>query len=238
MIISIIIPVFNEEKTIAEILKRVDKLTIPGTSKEVIIVNDNSTDSTPKKIKEFLQKGKKGFSYYSHKSNIGKGAAVITGINHSKGEFAIIQDADLEYDPEDIKRLVSKISEKNSVIYGTRLDRLPNFSKEESNPQFFLHFLGNRLLSLITSLLYGQWITDMETCYKLFPLYVARKIKLQSRGFEFEPEITAKLLKNGLKIREIPISTTPRGYRDGKKINTVRDGIKAVWTLLKYRFFD
>ncbi len=238
MKLSIIIPVFNEEKTILQVLNKIEKLVIPSVTKEIIIVNDASIDKTEEKIKQFLKKGKKNFSFYSHKKNLGKGAAVITGIKNAKGDFAVIQDADLEYNPQDISRLVSKISNDKSVIYGSRLNRLPNFSKEESRPQFFLHFLGNRFLSFITSILYGQWITDMETCYKLFPLIVAKKLTLNSWGFEFEPEITAKLLKNRLRIVEIPIITTPRGYEEGKKLNTVKDGIKAVWSLLKYRFID
>ena len=123
-------------------------------------------------------------------------------------------------------------------MYGTRLKRLPNFRKDERTPQFFIHYVGNKFLSLITSIIYLQWVTDMETCYKLFPKNAAANLKLKAKGFEFEPEITAKFLKRGHKIYEVPISTTPRGYNEGKKINTVKDGIKACWYLLKYRFTD
>ena len=126
----------------------------------------------------------------------------------------------------------------SKVVYGTRLNRLPSFSREERTPQFLLHYLGNKFLSLLTSILYGQWITDMETCYKLFPRKAVENMKLNARGFEFEPEITAKLLKKGYKILEIPISTKPRGYDEGKKLNTFRDGTIALWSLLKYRFVD
>lgn len=115
---------------------------------------------------------------------------------------------------------------------------MPDFSKDERRPLFLLHYFGNRFLSLLTSILYGQWLTDMETCYKLFPREAVRSMKLKSRRFDFEPEITAKLLKRGYKILEIPISTTPRGYEEGKKLNTAKDGTIALWTLLKYRFAE
>lgn len=140
---------------------------------------------------------------------------------------------------KDIEKLVKPILEgKSKVVYGTRLKRLPSFSKEERTPQFLLHYFGNKLLSLITSALYGQWITDMETCYKLFPRKAVENMKLNARGFEFEPEITAKLLKKGYKILEIPISTNPRGYDEGKKLSTLKDGPIALWSLIKYRFTD
>lgn len=238
MKLSIIIPVFNEEKTIQKVLGRVEELKLSKIEKEVIIVEDKSTDSTPTKISEFLEKGKNGFKYLQLKKNQGKGSAVRAGIYHATGDYIIIQDADLEYNPQDIGRIVSKIKSDNDVIYGTRLNRLPHFSKEEKTPQFLTHYIGNKFLSLMTSVLYGQWITDMETCYKLFPAKIARQMQLTSRGFELEPEITAKLMKRGYSIIEVPITTTPRGYKEGKKLHTVRDGIKAFWTLLKYRLTE
>jgi len=125
-----------------------------------------------------------------------------------------------------------------SVVYGTRLKRFPHFFKEEKKRLFILHYLGNRFLSFLTSIMYGQWITDMETCYKIFPKAAIKGMKLNAKGFEFEPEITAKLLKKGYKIIELPILTIPRGYDDGKKLHTFRDGGKALWSLLKYRFVD
>jgi hypothetical protein len=125
-----------------------------------------------------------------------------------------------------------------SVVYGTRLRRFPHLLNEEKKGLFLLHYLGNRSLSLITSVLYGQWVTDMETCYKIFPRTAVKNMRLNARGFEFEPEITAKLLKKKFKIVELPISTVPRGYDEGKKLNTVRDGIKALWALSKYRFIN
>jgi glycosyltransferase involved in cell wall biosynthesis len=231
MKLSIIVPVYNEEKTILEILKRLDELSIPKVIKEVIIVDDGSTDSTRKKLTKI-----KNAKVIRHDKNKGKGAAVKTGIKEASGDYIIIQDADLEYHPKYIKNLVSEIEGESSVVYGTRLNRLPHLNKEEKKHLFIFHYFGNRFLSLVTSVLYGRWITDMETCYKLFPKKAVEKMRINARGFEFEPEITAKLLKSGYKIKEVPIVATPRGYDQGKKLNTVRDGLKALWYLVKYRF--
>lgn len=238
MKLSIIIPVFNEERTILEILKRVSEVEILGIEKQIILVNDGSTDSTESIIQSRLNRNKiQNLKYIKHQKNQGKGAAVRTGIANATGDYIVIQDADLEYNPKDIGKLIKPvIGGTSKVVYGTRLKRLPSLSKEERTPQFLLHYVGNKFLSLLTSILYGQWITDMETCYKLFPLLAVDKMKLNARGFEFEPEITAKLLKRGYKILEIPISTKPRGYNEGKKLNTFKDGFIALWTLLKYRF--
>lgn len=239
MKLSIIIPIFNEEKTIVEMLKRVDELMLSGITKEIIVVNDGSTDKSQKKIEDFQKSAKTKIYFFSLPKNVGKGAAVIYGIHKATGEYIVIQDADLEYNPKEIKKLIDGLKKKSvSIMYGTRLKRLPHFGKEESRVQFLIHYLGNKFLSLVTSVLYGQWITDMETCYKLFPTRVAQNITLNAKGFEFEPEITAKFMKKGHKISEIPITTTPRGYDEGKKLHTVRDGVKALWTLVKYRFTD
>jgi dolichol-phosphate mannosyltransferase len=233
MKLSIIIPVFNENKTILEILDRVISVKIPNFEKEILLVDDGSTDGTREKITKAKVKGVKIFL---HKVNQGKGAAVKTGIKEASGDYIIIQDADLEYNPKSIKNLTAAIVDDKSVIYGTRLNRMPHLDKEEKKHLFILHYFGNRFLSLVTSVLYGQWLTDMETCYKLFPKKAVEKMKINARGFEFEPEITAKLLKKGYKIKEVPIVATPRGYDQGKKLNTVRDGAKALWYLFKYRF--
>jgi len=236
MKLSIIIPVFNEEKTIATVLKSVMNLKIDNVAKEIIVVDDGSTDNTVREIKKTI-KGKKNLRFLEHAKNQGKGAAVKTGIKNSKGDYIIIQDADLEYNPNDISKLIKELDDSNKlVVFGTRLKRLPHFKKEERTGQFLLHYLGNRFLSLITSALYWKWVTDMETCYKLFPRKAMHGIRLNAKGFEFEPEITSKLLKKGYKIKEVSITTNPRGYEEGKKINTLKDGSKAVWYLLKYRF--
>jgi glycosyltransferase involved in cell wall biosynthesis len=246
--LSIIIPAFNEEKTVGHILKKVYKVSLKNIEKEIIIINDGSTDNTEKIIKDFLfchsreggnpvQSKHKKIRLISHKKNQGKGKAIKTGLNLATGDYILIQDADLEYDPQQYQNLLTPILEnKAKVVYGTRLKRLPNLKRDENNIRFFFHYLGNKALSLLTSILYKQWITDMETGYKIFPKNVIKNIRLDSKGFEFEPEITAKLLKKGLKIYEVPIITTPRSYKEGKKLNTFKDGIKALKTLIKYRF--
>lgn len=236
--LSIIIPVYNEEKTIEDVLRAVEKITIPKVTKEIIVVDDGSTDKTQKIVSGYVKKTSK-VKFIVHPKNKGKGAAVRTGITMAKGEYVVIQDADLEYNPNDISRLVKAIRVLDKdVVYGTRLDRLPHFNQEERTFRFILHYLGNRFLSFLTSVLYGVWVTDMETCYKLFPRKAALEMKLNARGFELEPELTAKLLKKKLHLIEIPITTKPRGYDEGKKLNTFRDGFKAVWTLTKYRFIS
>ncbi len=234
MKLSIIIPVFNEEKTIKEVLKKIDSLKIYSVEKEIIVVDDGSTDASKNKMNSIKVKGMKSFF---HKKNQGKGAAVRTGIEHATGDYILIQDADLEYNPDDIKELLLPINiGVATVVYGTRLNRLPNFLKDERTFRFFIHYMGNKFLSLLTSMLYGQWITDMETGYKLIPRSMLSGITLHARSFDFEPEITAKILKKGVKIFEVPITTNPRGYDEGKKLNTVRDGMIALWTLIKYKF--
>src|SRR3989344_7866852 len=189
-------------------------VTLPKVEKEIVVVDDGSTDATASVISNFTPPaGGSNFKIFRHGKNLGKGAAVRTGIENSAGEYIIIQDADLEYNPEQIKELIKPILGKEAeVVYGTRLNRPPNLKRDEKNILFLLHYFGNRFLSLLTSILYGQWITDMETCYKLFPRKALKNIKLNAKGFEFEPEITLKLLKSGYRILEVPITTTPRGY--------------------------
>ncbi|HBB76262.1 MAG: glycosyl transferase [Candidatus Levybacteria bacterium RIFOXYA1_FULL_41_10] len=238
MKLSIIIPAFNEEKTVAEIVSRVKKQEVPGVDKEIVVVNDGSSDKTTEILEE-IGRTDKSIKIVHHPKNKGKGAAVKTGIANSTGDYIIIQDADLEYNPNDIPKLLAPVlGGKAKVVYGTRLNRMPHVTGEEKRFLFLLHFFGNRMLSLLTSVLYFSWITDMETCYKLFPRKALDGIELRSRSFDFEPEITSKLLKKGYKIAEVNITTKPRGYEEGKKLNTIRDGSIALWTLFKYRFID
>jgi dolichol-phosphate mannosyltransferase len=234
--LSIIIPVYNEEKTVAKLLRKLISIKIPVGNVEYIVVDDGSTDNSKFKIQNLKVKGLKLFE---HTRNLGKGAAVRTGLKHATGDYIIIQDADLEYNPSDIIRLIKKLdSQEKLVVYGTRLNRLPNLKRDERTPVFFMHYFGNKFLSLVTSVLYQQWLTDMESCYKLIPKKALKDMKLHAKGFEFEPEITAKLLKRGYKIAEVSITTKPRGYKEGKKLHTIRDGTKALLALLKYRFVE
>jgi len=232
--LSIIIPVFNEEKTVSKLLKNVLSTKLPVKQIEYVLINDGSTDSTAAKIKSIKSKG---ITILTHKKNQGKGAAIRSGLKKAKGDYIVIQDADLEYNPKDIAKLIAAVTNKKQVVFGSRLKRLPNFREDVKN-FYLLHYLGNRFLSLITSLLYFHWLTDMECCYKLFPKEALKGVSLHAKGFEFEPEITAKLIKKGYRIAEVPIKTKPRGYGEGKKIHAITDGTKALWTLLKYRFID
>lgn len=238
MKLSIIIPVYNEKKTLKELLRRVKVVKTFRVTRETIVVDDCSTDGTREILRE-LKKGRPDLKIIFHRQNQGKGAAVRTGFKHATGDYALIQDADLEYNPQDIPRLLEPIIQgKTEIVYGSRLQRWPNLKRDEKRPRFLLHYFGNRFLSLITSLFYGQWLTDIGTCYKLFPLKLVKKMRFEGQGFDLEPELTSKLLKKGHRILEVPIVSTPRGYEEGKKLNTLRDGLIALKTLIKYRLFD
>ncbi len=236
MKLSIVIPVFNEEKTIVIVLKRLLALELPGIKKEIIVVDDGSIDKTLNKIKRFVSTHPE-IIIVSHERNYGKGKAIRSGIKKAKGTYILIQDADLEYHPKFIPILIEPVKKKQSkVVYGTRLTKKPNFKEDQRTMRFFIHYIGNKGLSLIFSLLYQQWLTDIETCYKLFPRNIIKEFSLESKGFEFEAEITAKLSRNNYKIHEVPIRTFPRGYKEGKKLNTISDGFKTLWTIIKFRF--
>lgn len=223
MKLSVIIPVFNERKTIEEILKRVQAVPL---DKEIIIVDDGSTDGT----KDIL----KGLSSNNVKvvlkdKNQGKGSAIREGLKHISGDVVVIQDGDLEYDPFDWVKMLKVMKEKNlSVIYGSRI-----LGKGKKSSLAF--YFGGRLLSVITNILYGTKITDEPTCYKMFKADLIKSIKLDCMGFEFCPEVTAKVLKKGYKIYEVPIKYAPRNIREGKKIRW-KDGAIAIWTLFINRF--
>jgi glycosyltransferase involved in cell wall biosynthesis len=226
MKLSVIIPVYNEEATIQEILKQVRAV---GLAHEIIVVDDGSTDQTRELLK--AEEGQTGTTVIYHERNQGKGAAVRTAFDRATGDILLIQDADLEYDPRDYPALLRPIEENRvKVVYGSRF-------LGPRKAMLFWHMLGNKLLTLLTNLLYNTILSDMETCYKVFRADVVKGIPLRSRRFEFEPEITAKVLKRGHRIFEVPISYYGREYNEGKKI-TWREGPKAIWTLIKYRFVD
>ena len=236
MKLSIIIPVYNEAGTIIATLEKVKRVVIPDATKEIIVVDDGSDDGTNKLLDRYVGKNNT-VRLVHHRVNQGKGAAVMTGIARANGTHIVIQDADNEYDPKYLPDLIRPIlSKRKAVVYGTRLDRMPHIFREEKRILFLLHYLGNRALSFITSVLYGTWITDMETCYKLFPKKALNGLTIHAKGFEFEPEVTAKLLRRGYAICEVPITTIPRGPEEGKKLNTIRDGLRALITLIRYRF--
>jgi glycosyltransferase involved in cell wall biosynthesis len=234
MKVSILIPAYNEESTIRELLTRVKQVRLPANvEKEVIVVDDASTDDTFDVLSKI-----KGVHVYRHPKNKGKGAAIRTALSKSTGEVLIIQDADLEYNPKDYPRLLQPILNKDvDVVYGTRLKDFPLRMRGAKRTPLILHYIGNRFLSFMTNLIYDSQITDMETCYKVFTSRSIAKVTFRSNRFDFEPEFTAKILKQGYTIHEIPIKVIPRGYTEGKKISWV-DGFVALWTLLKYRFID
>ncbi len=229
MKLSIIMPVYNEEATLREILRQVRAVELTDMEKEIIAVDDGSTDGSADILAEEARAGDLHVLY--HEENRGKGAAVRTAIEHASGDILIIQDADLEYDPRDYPTLVRPIVEgRVTVVYGSRF-------LGPRKAMLFWHMLGNKLLTLTTNILYNAILSDMETCYKCFRADVVQGVPLRSRRFEFEPEITAKVLKRGHRIFEVPISYYGREYHEGKKISW-RDAPIAFWTLIKYRFVD
>ena len=229
--LSVIIPVYNEEKTIDAVIGSVQKVALKDIKKEIIIVDDFSTDNTRKILLGLMDSNLKIFF---HQKNQGKGTAIRTGLKHVTGDIILIQDADLEYNPSEYGKLLRPIIEDNkNVVYGTRLEYIKHNVKNMNR----LHFIGNIFLTHITNLFYNTRITDMETGYKVFRKEVIDKIKLKAKRFDFEPEITAKILKKGYKICEVPITFKARKFNEGKKI-TWRDGIKALFYLIKYRFIN
>lgn len=223
MKLSILIPVYNERATVLEILKRVQAVPY---EKEIIAVDDGSTDGT----RELLAQAQ-GVTVLYHERNRGKGAAIQTALTHATGDIIVIQDADLEYDPRDYKQLIEPIMEgRAKVVYGSRFLG-PRMA------MFFWHMVANKALTLMTNILYDAILSDMETGYKAFRADVIKGMRLRSHRFDFEPEVTAKILKRGIRIFEVPISYYGREYSEGKKIG-VKDGFVAIWTLLKYRFVD
>ncbi|MBN1260751.1 MAG: glycosyltransferase family 2 protein [Anaerolineae bacterium] len=240
MKLSVIIPAYNEIETIAEIIARVQAVPLVITvwggetrettvhlEREIVIVDDGSTDGT----REYLDtlRDAPGIQVIFHEMNRGKGAGVTTGLAHATGDILLVQDADLEYDPRDFLALLQPILEKRaSVVYGSR------FRGGPTKAMFFWHMLGNRFLTFVTNVLYNTILTDMETCYKTFSREVAQRLRLQAKGWGFDPEITAQILLLKYRIYEVPISYTGREFEEGKKISW-KDGLTVLWTLVKYR---
>lgn len=227
MKISVVIPVYNEVKTIKEIIARVKDTNIAD---EIIVIDDGSTDGTREILRDINIAGVK---VYFHERNRGKGAAVRTGFKNAGGDIIIIQDADLEYDPCDYKSLLEPIKNGAAdVVYGSRMS-----GGKPQRVYLFWHKLGNNFLTLLTNLLYNTTLSDMETGYKVFKGEVIRNMKLNSNGFSIEPEITAKIFKKKMRVYEVPVVYYGRNYEEGKKI-TWRQGFSAIFALIWYRFFD
>ena len=224
-------PVYNEAQTLREIISRVEGADLGPVRKELIVVDDGSTDGTRDILKDLITTTT--HKIYFHGQNMGKGAALRTALTYAVGDIVLIQDADLEYDPNEYAQLIKPILEgRADVVYGSRLS-----GGKVSRAFNFWHYIGNRVLTLITNVLYNAILSDMETCYKVFRADVIKNIQIKSNKFDFEPEITAKILRRKYKLYEMPISYYGRDFSEGKKI-TWRDGFAAVWALVKYRFFD
>ncbi len=225
-LLSVVMPVFNEVATIEEIVRRV--LAVPLRI-QLIVVDDGSTDGTGEVLDRL--RGPLSFTLVRQPRNLGKGAALRRGFEDVRGDLVVIQDADLEYSPEEFPMLIELICQgRADVVYGSRfIGRHRVF--------LFSHYLGNRFLTLVTNILYNTMLTDMETCYKVMRTDVLRSMTLRSNGFGIEPEMTAKIFKRGYRVYEVPITYDGRGYEEGKKIGW-RDGVVALWVLLRYRFSE
>lgn len=227
MKISVVMPVYNEEDTLEEIVRRVIET---GIADQIVIVDDGSIDGTREKLGK-LEDNELIDVIYQEK-NQGKGTAVRTGFDHAVGDVIIIQDADLEYDPREYPNLLKPLEEGVAdVVYGSRFLGAPR------RVAMFWHMIANKLLTLLTNILYDTILTDMETGYKVFKREIVNGMDIHAKRFDFEPEFTAKILKRKLKIYEVPISFNPRDYQEGKKIG-LKDAFEAIWTLIKYRFVD
>jgi len=225
--LSVVVPVFNEAKTIEEVINRIRKADLPGLEKEIIIVDDLSTDGTREKLS--IMDGQKNIKVLCHQKNRGKGAALRTAFKEITGDYVLIQDADLEYDPQEYMLLLSPLLEgRADVVYGSRF--MGSFAHRVL---FFWHYVGNRLLTLLSNMFTNLNLTDMETCYKAFRADILKKITLKEDRFGFEPEFTAKIAKLDLRIYEVGIGYYGRTYKEGKKISW-KDGVRAVWCILKY----
>ncbi len=230
-LLSVVIPVFNEAQTIGTILQRVDAVNLPLV-KEIVVVDDCSTDGTRELLKSHRFSGDTNLVVVHHDKNRGKGSALRSGFAQSNGDIVIVQDADLEYDPNEYPKLLQPILDnKADVVYGSRF-----MGGEPHRVHFFWHSVGNKFLTLLSNMLTNLNLTDMETCYKVFRKEILSQIDIQESRFGFEPEVTAKVAKLGCRIYEVGISYSGRSYKEGKKINW-KDGFWALWCILKYNLY-
>ncbi len=245
-LLSVIIPVYNEKHDLAELVRLVQDVKV---DKELVLVDDASTDGTADIIREKILPAYKNVKFFRHEKNRGKGAAIRTGLKAASGDIVIIQDADLEYNPSDYMQILRKFRNPDvNVVYGSRFWDINKylfiwhwfsnrFLGAHYEIRYLHHFLGIQTLNLLANLLYSAKITDEATCYKAFRKKVLDSIELRCEGFDFCPEVTAKVRKKGYKIVEVPITYHPRSHKEGKKLNW-RHGFEAIYTLIKYRFVD
>jgi glycosyltransferase involved in cell wall biosynthesis len=234
--LSIIMPVYNEAETILHLLKKVSEVKLNyKITKEIIVINDFSSDETGRIVQEFMERNKNvELKYYEHDKNKGKGAAIHTGIQHAAGDYLVIQDADLEYDPQEYNALLKPMVNNGAdVVYGSRFK-----GSQAHRILFFWHSVGNQLLTLLSNMFTNLNLSDMETCYKMFKTNIIKNLQLKEKRFGFEPEITAKIAKiPDIRIFEVGISYYGRTYKEGKKISW-KDGLKAIYCIFKYNIFS